>query len=66
MPTNQLNRPGTPAGTAEPTPPVFHLTIIGGLTDAFHFYPVIVRDTIATIYLHNKMLEYRHTYYVTI
>jgi hypothetical protein len=45
---------------------VYQLTIIGGFTDAFHFYPVIVRDSIATIYLHNNMLEYGHTYYVTI
>lgn len=66
MPTNKDTRPGTPSGTAEPTPPVYQLTIIGGFTDAFHFYPVIVRDSIATIYLHNNMLEYGHTYYVTI
>ena len=64
-PTNKDTRPGTPSGTAEPTPPVYQLTIIGGFTDAFHFYPVIVRDSIATIYLHNNMLEYGHTYYVT-
>lgn len=25
-----------------------------------------MRDSIATIYLHNNMLEYGHTYYVTI
>ena len=28
--------------------------------------PEFVRDEIATIYLHNNMLEYGHTYYVTI
>lgn len=66
MPTNRDTKPGTPSGTAEPTPPDYQLNIIGGFTDAFHFYPVIVRDSIATIYLHNNMLEYGHTYYVTI
>lgn len=66
MPTNRDTRPGTPSGTAEPTPPVFQLTIIGGFTDAFHFYPVIVHDTVATIYPHNNMLEYGHTYDVQI
>lgn len=39
MPTNKDTRPGTPSGTAEPTPPVYQLTIIGGFTDAFHFIP---------------------------
>ncbi len=66
MPTNRDTRPGTPSGTAEPTPPDYQLTIIGGFTDAFHFHPVIVRDSVATIYLHNNMLEYGHRYYVTI
>ncbi|MDR0988327.1 MAG: carbohydrate esterase [Prevotellaceae bacterium] len=66
MATNRDTRPGTPSGTAEPTPPDYQLTIIGGFTDAFHFYPVIVRDSIATIYLHHHMLEYGHSYYVTI
>ncbi len=66
MPTNKDTRPGTPSGMAEPTPPEYQLNIIGGFTDAFHFYPVIVRDSIATVYLHNNMLEYGHSYYVTI
>lgn len=66
MPTNRDTQPGTPSGTAEPTPPDYQLTIIGGFTDAFHFYPVIVHDSVATIYLHNNMLEYGHTYSVTI
>ena len=66
VPTNRDTRPGTPSGTAEPTPPDYQLTIIGGFTDAFHFYPVIVHDTVATIYPHNNMLEYGHTYDVQI
>ena len=66
MPTNRDTRPGTPSGTAEPTPPDYQLTIIGGFTDAFHFYPVIIHDSVATIYPHNNLLQYGHRYYVTI
>ena len=66
VPTNRNTVPGTPSGTAEPTPPDYQLTIIGGFTDAFHFYPILVRDSTATIYLHNNMLEYGKRYYVTI
>lgn len=66
IPTNRNTVPGTPSGTAEPTPPDYQLNIIGGFTDAFHFYPVIVRDKRATIYLHNNVLEYGHTYAVTV
>jgi pectin methylesterase-like acyl-CoA thioesterase len=66
VPTNRDTRPGTPSGTAEPTPPDYQLTIIGGFTDAFHFYPVIVHDSVATIYPHNNMLEYGHTYNVQV
>lgn len=66
MPTNKDTRPGTPSGTAEPTPPEYQLNIIGGFTDAFHFYPVIVHGNVATIYPHNNMLEYGKEYYVTI
>lgn len=66
MPTNRDTRPGTPSGTAEPTPPDYQLNIIGGFTDAFHFHPVIVRDSVATIYPHNNMLEYGKTYRVTV
>lgn len=66
MPTNKDTRPGTPSGTAEPTPPDYQLNIIGGFTDAFHFYPIIVQGNMATIYPHNNMLEYDKKYYVTI
>lgn len=64
MPTNRDTRPGTPSGTAEPTPPEYQLNIIGGFTDAFHFYPVIIHDTVAVIYPHNNMLEYGRSYNV--
>ena len=66
MATNRTVRPGTPSGGAEPTPPDYQLNIIGGFTDAFHFYPVIVHGRVATIYLHNNMLEYGKEYCVTI
>ena len=58
MATNKNTVPGTPScPQAEPTPPDYQLTIIGGFTDAFHFHPIIVHDNVATIYLHNNMLE---------
>ena len=66
VPTNRNTVPGTPSGTAEPTPPDYQLTIIGGFTDAFHFHPVIVHDSIAVIYPHNNVLEYGRKYRVTL
>lgn len=66
VPTNKNTLPGTPSGTAEPTPRDLQLTIIGGFTDGFRFHPVIIRDNTATIYPHNNLLEYGHSYYVTI
>ena len=64
--TNANTKPGTPSGAALPTPDNYQLTIIGGFTDGFHFYPVIVHDTVATITLHNNLLEYNKIYYVQI
>ena len=66
VPTNRNTVPGTPSGTAEPTPPNYQLTIIGGFTDAFHFHPVLVRGNTAVIYPHNNVLEYGHKYRVVI
>ncbi|MBQ9660595.1 MAG: carbohydrate esterase [Bacteroidales bacterium] len=66
VPTNKNTLPGTPSGTAEPTPRDMQLTIIGGFTDGFRFHPVIIHDKVATIYPHNNLLEYGHSYYVTI
>ena len=66
VPTNRNTVPGTPSGTAEPTPPDYQLTIIGGFTDAFHFHPVLVRGRSAVIYPHNNVLEYGKTYRVDI
>ncbi len=64
--TNANTKPGTPSGRAIPTADSFQLTIIGGFTDAFHFYPIIVRENTATIYLHHNLLKYNKTYYVLI
>ena len=66
VPTNRNTVPGTPSGTAEPTPPDYQLTIIGGFTDAFHFHPVLVPGNTAVIYPHNNVLEYGHKYRVAI
>lgn len=64
--TNADTKPGTPSGGAVATPDSFQLTIIGGFTDGFHFYPVIVRGKTATIQLHHNLLEYGKTYYVQV
>lgn len=64
--TNANTKPGTPSGGADPNSDEYQLTIIGGFTDAFHFYPIIVDDTMATIYLHHNLLEYGKEYYVEI
>ncbi|GLB50149.1 hypothetical protein Y10_25170 [Neptunitalea sp. Y10] len=64
--TNINTKAGTPSGGAEPTSDAYQLTIIGRFTDGFHFYPVIVNGNEATIYLHNNMLTYNTSYYITI
>ena len=64
--TNANTVPGTPSGAALPTSRDFQLTIIGGFTDGFHFYPVIIRGNVATIYPHNNLLQYNKSYYVEI
>lgn len=42
----------------------YQVNTIGGLE--FHFFPIIVHDTSATIYPHNNKLDYGHTYSVRI
>lgn len=64
--TNANTVAGTPSGVAAPTPATYQLTIIGGFTDGFHFYPVIVHGSVAAIYPHNNLLDYGRTYYVQI
>jgi pectinesterase len=79
-PTHRITPP--PTQLIDPTPPTpttttpavrttpadlhnYQLDTIGGLAD-FHFYPIIVHDNTATIYLHNNVLKYRHKYSVQI
>ncbi len=64
--TNANTEPGTPSGTNGRDTARYQLNIIGHFTDGFHFYPVIVHGNTATIYLHNNLLEYGKSYYVTI
>jgi pectinesterase len=65
-PTNDGTPAGTPSGVAVPASRDYQLTIIGGFSDGFHFYPVILHDNVATIYPHNNLLQYNKTYYVQI
>jgi len=65
-PTNRDTRPGTPSAGAVATSSAYQLTIIGGFTDGFHFYPVTVEGRTATIHPHHDLLEYGKTYYVQI
>src|SRR5215831_17858762 len=63
-PTNADTTAGTPSGGAAPTSRDYQLTIIGGFSDGFHFYPVIVHGKVATISPHHNLLRYNKTYYV--
>lgn len=65
-PTNRDTKPGTPSAGAVPTSDQYQLTIIGGFTDGFHFYPVTVDGNTATIHPHHDLLEYGKSYYVEI
>ena len=64
--TNRNTKPGTPSGVNAWDTGRYQLDIIGGFSEGFHFYPIIVHGRQATIYLHHNMLEYGHEYYVTI
>jgi len=64
--TNANTRPGTPTAGAEPPSNAYQLTIIGGFTDGFHFYPVVVDGNTAIVQLHHNLLEYGRTYYVQV
>lgn len=64
--SNADTKAGTPTAGALPPPANMQLTIIGGFTDGFHFYPVIVRDKVARITPHHNLLAYGKTYYVQI
>ena len=64
--TNKNTKPGTPSSYNAPDERNFQLTIIGGFSDGFHFYPVLVEGNRATICLHHNLLEYGKTYCVMI
>jgi len=71
-PAKQIDQsPPTPTTTTPAvnvTPSDLHnyqLNTIGGLPN-FHFYPIMVHGNVATIYLHNNVLQYHHTYEVEI
>ncbi|HSS19783.1 MAG TPA: pectinesterase family protein [Pyrinomonadaceae bacterium] len=66
VPTNANTKPGTASASAEPTPNRYQLTIIGGFTDGFHFYPIMASGNTATIQLHHNLLEYGKSYYVLV
>ena len=57
--------PATATSNAGP-PVVYQRTVIGGFTEGFHFYPILVRDRTATITLHHGVLKYGRRYYVEI
>ena len=56
-PTNRDTKPGTPSAGATPTSNDYQLTIIGGFTDGFRFYPITVDGNTATIHPHHDLLE---------
>ncbi len=64
--TNRNTLAGTPSGVNARDKGHYQLDIIGGFSDAFHFYPLIAHGRTVTIFLHHNMLEYGHEYFVTI
>lgn len=64
--TNRDTKPGTGSAGAAPTTNDYQLTIIGGFTDGFRFYPITVDGNTATIHPHHDLLDYGKTYYVQI
>jgi len=63
--TNATAVAGTTAQYPNPSHE-YQLTIIGGVTQGFHFHPVIIHGNVATIYPHNNLLAYGRTYRVEI
>lgn len=64
--TNRDTKPGTGSAGATDTTNEYQLTIIGGFTDGFRFYPITVEGNTATIHPHHDLLEYGKNYYVQI
>jgi hypothetical protein len=65
-PTNANAVAGTSPDRAVTPSREYQLTIIGGVVQGFHFYPVIIHGNVATIYPHNNLLDYHRTYQVQI
>lgn len=64
--TNKNTKAGTPTAGAIPPSNDYQLTIIGGFSDGFHFYPVIVDGNTVIIQLHHNLLDYGKSYYVEV
>ncbi|MEZ4687551.1 MAG: hypothetical protein R3B47_16250 [Bacteroidia bacterium] len=64
--TNANTKAGTSSGLALPPLDSFQLSIIGRFTDGFHFYPVIIRDSLVNISPHHNLLGYGKSYFVEI
>ncbi|HEY1926417.1 MAG TPA: pectinesterase family protein [Caulobacteraceae bacterium] len=62
--TDGATRSPPPPAPAGPDQPGYQATQIGGVW--FHFFPVMVRRTIATITPHHGVLQYGHRYLVTL
>ncbi|MDE5547132.1 MAG: hypothetical protein K2I88_06680, partial [Anaeroplasmataceae bacterium] len=64
--TNRNTIAGTPSADYVKSDEKYQLTIIGGFSDGFHFYPVFIKDKSVYIQLHQNLLEYNRKYYVLI
>ena len=66
IPPGPAGRPARGAAPPGTPTPAYQKAVIGGFTEGFHFYPIIVHDRTATIALHPGVLKYGHGYYVEI
>ncbi|MDE6407783.1 MAG: hypothetical protein K2K48_03270 [Anaeroplasmataceae bacterium] len=64
--TNKNTIAGTPSADYIKSDEKYQLTIIGGFSDGFHFYPAYVKENSVHIQLHQNLLEYNRKYYVLI
>ena len=62
--TNKNTVAGTPSADYIQSDEKFQLTIIGGFSDGFHFYPLFINDNSVHIQLHHNLLDYNRKYYV--
>ncbi len=64
--TNKDTVAGTPSADYPREEGKYQLTIIGGFSDGFHFYPAVVDGNSLYIKLHHNLLDYNRKYYVLI